>query len=97
MCRVGAYFAAFAAGILFALTMNVLALPRLTGLVVQARPVQERGAVSQTVDRRHKTDRLSVPNKTTRDIVPYHPAPVPSGAVLVVAICSSGHCQYRSG
>ena len=97
MCRIGAYFAAFAAGILFALTMNVLARPSLTDLVVQARPVQERGAVSQTVDRRHKTDRLTLPNKTTRDIVPSRPAPVPSGPVLVVAICSSVHCQYRSG
>jgi hypothetical protein len=96
MCRVGAYFAAFAAGTLFALTMNVLALPSLTGLIVQARPVQARGAVSQTVDRRHKTDRLTLPNKTTRDIVPSRLAPVPSGPVLVV-ICSSVHCQYRSG
>lgn len=96
MCRVGAYFSAFAAGILFALTMNVLALPSLTGLIVQARPVQARGAVSQTVDRRHKTDRLTLPNKTTRDIVPSRLAPVPSGPVLV-AICSSVHCQYRSG
>lgn len=96
MCRVAAYFAAFAAGILFALTMSVLARPSLTSLVVQARPVQVHDAVSQTVDRRHRTDRLTLPNKTTRDIVPSRLAPVPSGPVLVV-ICSSVHCQYRSG
>ena len=97
MCRVGAYFAAFAAGILFALTMNVLALPSITGLAVQVRPVQGRGEVSQTVDRRYKTDRLMPPNRTTRDIVPSHLAPVPSGTVLVVTTCSLVHCHYRSG
>ena len=81
MCRLGSYFAAFVAGVLFTLTMDVLARPSATGLVGGARPVQQRSAVSQIVNRRHKTDRLMQADKTTHDIAPSGLAPARSRPV----------------
>ena len=63
MCKVGLYFVAFASGVVVALTIDVLALPSVAGVAVEVRPAQERGAVNQTVDRRHKTDRLTPSNE----------------------------------
>ena len=97
MCKLDLYFAAFAAGVVVALTIDVLALPSVAAVAVEVRPAQERGAVSQTVDRRHKTDRLTPSTKTIRDIAPSPPAPAHSQTTLVVAISRSVHCQCRSG
>ena len=90
MCRLGSYFAAFVTGMLVALTIDVLAHPSIRGFVVRSPPVQERSAVSQTIDRRHKTDRLMPPNKTTHDVAPPRAAPPPPRPILVVTISRSG-------
>jgi hypothetical protein len=76
MCKVSLYFAAFAAGAVVALTIVVLAHPSSAGLAIEVRPAQQRDAVSQTVDRRHKADRMTPSNKTIRNIAPFPPAPV---------------------
>ena len=97
MCKVVLYFAAFAAGVVVALTIDVLALPSVAGVAVEVRPAQERGAVSQTVDRRHKTDRLTPSNERIRDTAPSPAAPAHSQTTLVVAISRSVNCHCRSG
>lgn len=97
MCKVGLYFAAFAAGVLVALAMDGLTLSSVATLAGEVRPVQERGAVSQTVDRTHKTDRLTPSNKRIRPIAPSPAAPAHSQTTLVVAISRSVDCQCRSG
>jgi hypothetical protein len=93
MCKVGLYFAAFAAGLVVALTIDVLALPSVAGVAVEVRPAQEGRAGSQTVDRRHKTDRLTPPNKPIR-VAPS--APPYSRTAAVAAISRSVLCQGRS-
>jgi hypothetical protein len=47
-----------AAGILVVLALDIIAPPAGLGLSVGARPVVERGAIIQSVDRTHKGDRL---------------------------------------
>ena len=96
MCKVGLYFAAFAAGVVVALTIDVLALPSVAGVAVEVRPAQDRGAVSQTIDRRHKTDRLMPSNKTTHDVAPPRAAPAPPRPILVVTI-SRGRGHMPAG
>ena len=96
MCKVVLYFAAFAAGVVVALTIDVLALPSVAGVAVEVRLAQDRGAGSQTVDRRHKTDRLTPSNERIRDTAP-PPAPAHSQSTLVVAISRSVNCHCRSG
>ena len=97
MCKLGLYFAAFATGVVVALAIDGLTLSSVAGVAVEVRPAQERGAVSQTVDRRHKTDRLTPSNKPIRDIAPSPPAPAHSQTTLVDTISRSVHFQCRSG
>ena len=50
MCKVGLYFAAFAAGVLVALAIDGLTRSSVAGLAGEVRPVQERGAVKLWIE-----------------------------------------------
>ena len=49
------------------------------GLAVGARPVEERGAIIQHVDRTHKGDRLDLPATVGMRPVPKRPMALPEG------------------
>jgi hypothetical protein len=73
-----------------------LGLGVMLGLAVGARPVTERGAITQFVDRTHKGDRLSLPTDVGREQGP--PAAVMVGcepaysSLLKPTATSSGRC-----
>ena len=96
MCKWGLYLWASAAGVPVALTIHNVTLPSVAGVAVEGRPVQERSAVNQTVNRTHKTDRLTPTKKPIPHRQPSPPVPAHSRTALVVAISRLVHCQGRS-
>ena len=86
-------------GVPAALAMGVVTVAGLD-LAVGARPMPERGAVIQHVDRTHKGNRLDLPTALgSRGLAPKQPIPLPEGcepsfSPLVSADRSSvtGHC-----
>ena len=94
MWKLGIFFVTFATCVVVAQAIYGLALSSVAGLAGEVRPV--RDAVSQTVDRRHKTDRLTPSDKMIRDIAPSLPAPAHSQVTLVIAISLPLNCQCQS-
>ena len=65
-------------GVLAVLAMGLVTVTGL-GLAVGARPMPERGAVIQHVDRTRKSDRLDLPTTVGARPVPKQPMALPEG------------------
>lgn len=77
----------------------VLAMGFVTGLglAVGARPVPERGAIIQHVDRTHKGDRLDLPTTVGSRPVPKQHMALPEGCEPLVSPLVSAGLPSTSG
>jgi len=83
-------------GVLAVLAMGLVTVAGL-GLAVGARPVPERGAIIQHVDRTHKGDRLDLPTTVGSRPVPKQHMALPEGCEPLVSPLVSAGLPSTSG
>ena len=80
-------------GVLAALSMALATVTGL-GLSAGARPMPERGAIIQHVDRTHKGDRLDLPATVGAGPVPKQQMTLPEGCEPVFSPLSTGRAEH---
>ena len=83
------------AGTLVAAVLNAVVPPAGLGLAVMAWPTLEKGAMPQTVNRAHKTDRLKIPVVNgRRKVPPAAPAMLDGCEPVFSALASAARANY---